>query len=152
MASPITSNGNPRAQDFNSLDRRGRDAGFRHENPKIDDDTAIRAGQELGAAPGVIRDAGAIEIQFDRLAQGEMDFDNDYFVPGWVAQNGMDATRREGVNEVLDQMGEIWGRSDLADMAKEMYADGIESQFDAQSEGVRPYGLRQGEYGSWNNP
>jgi hypothetical protein len=145
----IKSTGAPTPNGFNSPNLQGRDAGYRYSDPRIDDETALAAAKKLNPSQAVLRDAAALEIQFDRFANGQLG--NDYMVPGWVAQNGLDENHRRGVEEMVNEMGRI-ARIDPAVMQelRSMYADGIDTQSVARAGGLKPYGQRPGEYGEWN--
>lgn len=148
MTDVLTSAGAPLPGGFNSPNLQGRDAGYRYANPKIDDETALAAARLRNPNQAVLRDAAALEIQFDRMANGELG--KDYMVPGWVAQNGLDENHRKGVEGMIDEMGRI-ARIDpgVVRELKGMYSDGIDTQRFAKDTGKKPYGQRPGELGEW---
>jgi len=142
MADRISS-GAPRPEGFN------RGAGFEYKDSRIDDETALEAGKNLGSSEGATRDAAALEIQFDRMMNGQIG--NDYAVPGWVAQNGMDDVRQGEVLSLLDEMGDVANMDPaMIEQAKGMYRDGIQSQEFAKQQGLQPYGQRPHDLGTWN--
>lgn len=143
------SSGVPQPGGFNDPNLRGRGAGYEYRDRRVDDETALAVAKDLRPDQGTLRDAAALEIQFDRFANGLASPD-EYAVPGWVAQNGLDAGRQQGVEQMMRAMGEEAGlEPGVTDTAIGMYRDGIAAQRRNAALGLSPYGDRHGELGQW---
>jgi hypothetical protein len=148
MNDVVRSTGSPTPNGFNSPTLPGPNAGYRYADPRIDDETALKAASRLNPTNKVLRDAAALEIQFDRFANGQLG--NDYMVPGWVAQNGLDANHKAGVKDMLGEMSRIAGLNPaLTNELMATYDDAIATQKFARDSGLKPYGQRPGELGEW---
>ncbi len=145
---PTIARGAPEPQNF------GRNGGFEHPHPGIDDNITQEATLKGGYSDEAARDVGAIEINFDRMAHGLVDasYGSDYLIPGWVAENGMNPARANEVAQLLRQVGAEAGlEPEMVREVEGMYRDGIESQGLNLKVGVQPYGLQPNNLGSWTD-
>jgi hypothetical protein len=118
MASPIV--GTPKPQDWD------KNIGFTHVDPRVDDNMTLAAGQ--GRYPNkVVQDVGALEIQYDRMTNGHLDFNRERIVPHWVAERGAQSlAHRQNVEGLI---GDIFRQN--PGMDRRLYPEFIQTYRDA---------------------